>query len=80
MESYRDMFMEKYGSELFSHYTINSLTWEMLKTWNPVQIKLLDNYKIYAAFESMTRGGLCGIGPTRYAISNNKYMKNYDPT
>ena len=80
MESYRCMFMEKYGTELSSHYTINSLTWEMLKKWNPVHIKILDNYKIYSAFQSMMRGGLCGIGSSRYAIANNRYMKNYDPT
>ena len=79
MEKYRKNFMEKeYKTELFSHYSINSLTWEMLKKWNPVQIKLLDNYKIYTAFQSMMRGGLCGIA-NRYAIANNKYMKNYDP-
>ena len=26
----------------------------------------------------MKRGGLCGIGSLRYALSNNKYMKNYN--
>ena len=81
MESYRSTFMKKYGTELFSHYSINSLTWEVMKKWNNVQIKILDNYKIYSAFaDSMMRGGLCDIGSTRYAIANNKYMKNYDPT
>ena len=80
MESYRSMLMQKYQTELFSHYSIHSLTWEMLKKWNPVQIKLLDNYKIYSAFQSMMRGGLCDIGSTRYVFANNKYMKNYDPT
>ena len=80
MESYRSMFIEKYQTELFSHYTVNSLIWEMLKKWNPVEIRILDNYKIYSAFQSMMRGGLCGIGSSRYAIANNKYVKNYDPT
>ena len=46
MEKYRIMFMDKYGTELFSHYTINSLTWEIFKKYNPVKIKILDNYKI----------------------------------
>ena len=77
MESYRGLFMHKYKRELFSHYSINSFAWELLKRWNPVQIKLLDNYKIYSAFQSMMRGGLCDSS-TRYAIANNKYMKNYD--
>ena len=81
MESYRTLFMEKYGTELFSHYSINSLTWEVMKKWNPIQIKILSDYKIYKAFQSMCRGGLCDIGSLRYTIANNKYMeKNYDPT
>ena len=80
MESYRSLFMDKYETELFSHYSINSLTWETLKQWNPVQIRILDNWKIYNAFQSMCHGGLCDIGSTRYAIANNKYMKNYDPS
>ena len=80
MESYRDLFMTKYQSELFSHYSINSFSWELLKRSNPVQIKILDNYKIYTAFKSMMRGGLCDIASSRYAIANNKYMKNYDPS
>ena len=70
--------MDKYGTEIFSHYSISSLTWEVMKKWCPVQIKILDNYKIYSAFESMVRGGLCDIGGTRYACANNKYMKSYD--
>ena len=80
MESYRTTFMAKYGTELFSHYSINSLTWEVTKKWNPIPIKVLSNYKIYYAFQSMCRGGICDIGSTRYAIANNKYMKTYDPT
>ena len=78
METYRTIFMNKYQTEIFSHYSINSLTWEVMKKWCPVQIKILDNYKIYSAFESMARGGLCDIG-SRYACANNKYMENYDP-
>ena len=80
MESYRSLFMDKYGSELFSHYSINSFAWEMLIKWNPVQIRILNNWKIYSAFQSMSRGGLCDISSTRCAIANNKYMKNYDPS
>ena len=78
MESYRGLFMNKYGTEIFLHYCINSLTWEVMKKWCPVQIKILDNYKIYSAFESMVRGGLCDISSIRYACANNKYMKSYD--
>ena len=51
MESYRSLFMDKYGTEIFSHYSINSLTWEVMKKWSSVNIKILDNYKIYSAFE-----------------------------
>ena len=80
MESYRTMFMEKYNTELFCYYSINSLTWELFQKWNPIQIKIIDNYKVYSAFQSMLRGGLCGIGSTRYAMANNKYMKNYNPS
>ena len=79
MENYREMFLNKYQSELFSHYTINSLTWEVLKKYNPIKIKIIDNYSMYDAFKSMLRGGICGTGSTRYAIANNKYMKNYNP-
>ena len=80
MESYRGIIMSKYGTEIFSHYSINSLTWEVMKKWNPVQIKILHNYKLYSAFQSMSRGGICDIGSTRYTYANNKYMKNYDPS
>ena len=72
------MFIRKYETELCNHYTFNSLTWEVFKKYNPVEIKILDNYKMYSAFQSMTRGGLCGIGSSRYAIANHKYFKNYD--
>ena len=78
MEKYRSMFMENYGTELFSHYTINSLSFQVFKKYNPVDIKILDNYKIYKAFKDMVRGGISGIGSSRYAIANRKYMKNYD--
>ena len=80
MESYRTLFMDKYETELFGHYSINSLTWEVMKKWNLVQIRILDNYKIYSAFQSMARGGLCDIGSIRYALANNRYMENYDHT
>ena len=65
MESYRTLFMQKYGSELFTHYSINSLTWEIMKKWNPIQIKILNNYKFYSAFQSMMRGGACVILPAQ---------------
>ena len=79
MEKYRTMFMKKhYRTELFSHYTINSLTWKVFKKYNPLSIKILDDYSIYSAFEGMKRGGLCGVGSSRYALANNKYMKTYD--
>ena len=78
MESYRSLFMSKYETELFGHYSINSLTWEVMKKWNPVQIKILDDYRIYKEFKSLARGGLCDIASMRYAVANNKYMRNYD--
>ena len=56
MQKYRAMFMENYQTELFSHYTINSLTWEVFKRYNPCEIKIISNYKIYSAFQSMLRG------------------------
>ena len=79
MENYREMFMNKYQTELFSHYTINSLTWEVFKKYNPINIKIIDNYSMYDAFKSMLRGEICGTASLRYAIANNKYMNNYNP-
>ena len=79
MENYRDMFMNKYQTELFSHYTINSLTFEIFKKYNPVKIKIIDNYRMYEAFQKMLVGGLCGCGSVRYGKANNKYMQNYNP-
>ena len=73
------MFIHKYQTELFSHYTINSLTWDIFKKYNPIDIKIIDNYSMYDAFKNMLRGGICGCGSTRYALANNKYMKNYNP-
>ena len=78
MENYRTIFMDKYQTELFSHYTINSLSWEVFKKYNSVSIKIIDDYSMYEAFKNMLRGGICGIGSTRYAIANNKYMKKYN--
>ena len=78
MEKNRSMIMEKYATEVFSHYTINSLTWEIFKKYNPIEIKIIDNYSMYSCFKNMIRGGTCGIGSNRYAISNNMYMKHYD--
>ena len=52
MDTYRSMFTENYQNELFSHYTINSLTWESFNKYNhQINIKLLSNYSIYSAFE-----------------------------
>ena len=79
MESYRTLFMDKYQTELFSHYNINSLTWDVFKRFNSINIKIIDNYSMYDAFKSMLRGGICGIGSSRYARSNNQYMINYNP-
>ena len=79
MENYREMCMNKYQTELFSHYTINSLTWEVFKKYNPINIKIIDNYSMYESFKTMLRGGICGVGSSRYAIANNRYMKNYNP-
>ena len=79
MENYRDMFIKRYKTELFSHYTINSLTFELFKKYNPVKIKIIDDYSMYESFQKMLVGGLCGCGSTRYAKANNKYLKNYNP-
>ena len=79
MENYREMFMVKYNTEIFSHYTINSLTFEVFKKYNPVKIKILDIFSMYENFQNMKRGGICGCGSSRYAKSNNKYMVNYNP-
>ena len=78
MEKYRGMFMKNYQTELFSHYTINPLTWEVFKKCGKIYIKLLSDYCIHNAFDKMKRGGLCGKGSLRYAIGNNKYKQNYD--
>ena len=78
MENYREMFMNKYQTELFSHYTINSLTFEVFKKYNPVKIKIIENISIYQAFQNMLAGGICGASTCRYAIANNKYMNNYN--
>ena len=78
MEKYRTMFMKNYQTELFSHYTINSLTWEVFKKYNHVEIKILSNYPMYRSFQHKVWGGICRIGSSRYAIANHKYMKNYN--
>ena len=75
MEQNRTMFMEKYQTEIFSHYTINSLTWEVFERYNPIQITILDQYSMYRSFKNMIRSGLCGIGSSRYPIANNKYIE-----
>ena len=53
MEKYGTMFMKNYGTELFSNHIINSLTREVLKKYNKMNIKLLCNYNIYSAFEKL---------------------------
>ena len=72
------MFIKIYETEIFSHYTINSLTWEVFKAYNKIDIKLISDYCIYTTFELMKRSGLCGIGSLKCAISNSKYMDNYN--
>ena len=72
------MFMNQYQTELFNHYSISSLTWEVFKKYNKIDIKLLSDYSMYRAFERMKRAGLCGIVSMSYTIANKKCMTNYD--
>ena len=73
-EYFRNMCLEKYELDPASFFSAPWLVWKAaLKT---TKVKLMD-FDMLLMAEKVINGGICH-SVYRYALANNKYMKDYD--
>ena len=77
-ENFRKTCLKHYKLDPAHYYTSPGLAWDACLKTTKQQLQLLDDYDMLMMFEKGIRGGITHISK-RYAESNNKYMKNYNP-
>ncbi|GFT93358.1 uncharacterized protein NPIL_191771 [Nephila pilipes] len=60
------------------YFTTPALLWDAMLLHTKVTMKLITDYDILLFIENGIRGGI-SQGSNRYAITNNKYMPNFNP-
>ena len=77
-ENFRKTCLKHYKLDPAHYYTSPGLAWDACLKTTKQELQLLDDYDMLMMFEKGIRGGITHISK-RYAESNNKYMKNYNP-
>ncbi|CAH3043540.1 unnamed protein product, partial [Porites lobata] len=77
-ENFRKTCLKHYNLDPAHYYTSPGLAWDACLKETGQELQLLHNYDMLMMFERGIRGGISHISK-RYAVANNKYMKNYDP-
>ena len=75
-EHVRNMCLEIYGLDPSYFYSAPGLAWQACLKKTKVELELLTDVDMLLMVEKGIRGGMCQSS-YRYAIANNKYMKNY---
>jgi hypothetical protein len=78
-ESFRLASLEDYNLDPAQYLTIPSLSWDASLKRTQVKLDILKDVEILGKFEKNIRGGVSFVAH-RYAVANNKYMDNYDPS
>ncbi|XP_063392461.1 uncharacterized protein LOC134677958 [Cydia fagiglandana] len=76
-ENFRDVCLETYKLDPAHYYTAPGLSWDSMLKHTQIELELLTDMSKIKFISSGIRGGLsqcCG----KFAVANNKYLKNYD--
>ena len=76
-ENFRDMCLKEYELDPAHFLGLPGLAWQACLKKNGVELELLTDYDMLLMVQDGIRGGICH-SIHRYAIANNKYMKNYN--
>ena len=76
-ENFRNMCLEKYQLDPVYFVSAPGLAWQACLKKTEVKLELITDYDMILMIKKGIRGGICQT-THRYAIANNRYMKNYD--
>ena len=77
-ENFREQYLHTYGLDPAHYVSLPSSSWDAMQKMTGVRLDLLSDVEMLNFIEKGMRGGISTI-THRYALANNKYMKNYDP-
>ena len=77
-ENFREQYLHTYGLDPAHYVSLPSSSWDAMLKMTGVRLDLLSDVEMLNFIEKGIRGGISTI-THRYAVANNKYMKNYDP-
>ena len=77
-ENFREQYLHTYGLDPAHYVSLPSSSWDSMLKMTGVRLDLLSDVDMLNFIEKGMRGGISTI-THRYAVANNKYMKNYDP-
>ena len=77
-ENFREQYLHTYGLDPAHYVSLPSSSWDAMLKMTDVRLDLLSDVDMLNFIEKGMRGGISTI-THRYALANNKYMKNYDP-
>ena len=77
-ENFREQYLHTYGLDPAHYVSLPSSSWDAMLKMTGVRLDLLSDVDMLNLIEKGMRGGISTI-THRYALANNKYMKNYDP-
>ena len=77
-ENFRKTCLKHYKLDPIHYYTSPGLAWDACLKETGQKLQLLHDYDMLMMFERGIRGGITHISK-RYAVANNKYMKDYNP-
>ena len=77
-ENFREQYLDTYGLDPLHYVSLPSSSWDAMLKMTGVRLDLISDVDMFNFIEKGMRGGISTI-THRYALANNKYMKNYDP-
>ena len=77
-ENFRKTCLKHYSLDPAHYYTSSGLAWDACLQETGQKLQLLRDYDMLMMFEHGIRGGITHISK-RYAETNNKYMKDFNP-
>ena len=77
-ENFREICLDIYGLDPAHYVSSPGLSWDGMQKMTGVSLDLISDVDMQNFIEKGMRGGISTI-THRYALANNKYMKNYDP-
>ena len=77
-ENFREQYLDTYGLDPAHYVSLPSSSWDAMLKMTGVRLDLISDVDMFNFIEKGMRGGI-STTTHRYALANNKYMKNYDP-